>query len=219
MALGFPHFSGQTEQRRSIVLRKRYWLYYGLTFLSGARRQIFMVFAAFLMVGEVRLQRRPGDPAVSHQLRLQLAVCLSWIGHLIAKIGERAALTIECVGLIAVFTAYAFVENATVAAGLYIIDHMFFALYIAMSTYFHKIADPADLASSAGVSLHHQPHCRGGGPRSLGLGPGWFPTRPCSWWALASPWPPWRWPATWPDDPAPGNEVILGRAFGTPKPA
>ena len=30
---------------------------------------------------------------------------------------------------------------------------MFFALYIAMTTYFHKIADPGDLASSAGVSF------------------------------------------------------------------
>ena len=30
---------------------------------------------------------------------------------------------------------------------------MFFALYIATSTYFQKIADPRDLASSAGVSF------------------------------------------------------------------
>jgi len=31
-------------------LKKRYWLFYALQFFSGARRQIFMVFAAFLMV-------------------------------------------------------------------------------------------------------------------------------------------------------------------------
>ena len=75
------------------------------------------------------------------------------IGRLISRIGERRALTIEYVGLIVVFTAYGLVENAYVAAGLYIIDHMFFAMYIAMSTYFHKIADPKDLASSAGVTF------------------------------------------------------------------
>ena len=75
------------------------------------------------------------------------------IGVAIGRIGERNALTIEYGGLVLVFTAYAYVENAYLAAGLYVVDHMFFALYIATTTYFHKIADPADLASSAGVSF------------------------------------------------------------------
>ena len=44
-------------------------------------------------------------------------------------------------------------SNAYVAAGLYIIDHMFFALAIAINTYFQKIADPKDIASTAGVSF------------------------------------------------------------------
>ncbi|MDH3440638.1 MAG: MFS transporter, partial [Gammaproteobacteria bacterium] len=50
MWLGYPHFKSKTTQHTHLVLRKRYWLYYALTFFSGARRQIFMVFAAFLMV-------------------------------------------------------------------------------------------------------------------------------------------------------------------------
>ncbi|MCH8100742.1 MAG: MFS transporter, partial [Proteobacteria bacterium] len=62
-------------------------------------------------------------------------------------------LTIEYVGLVFVFTAYAFVQNPYIGAGLYVIDHMFFALSIAMSTYFQKIARPEDIASSAGVSF------------------------------------------------------------------
>ena len=59
----------------------------------------------------------------------------------------------EYAGLIVVFTAYAFVENPYIGAGLYVIDHMFFALAIAMNTYFQKIANPEDIASSAGVSF------------------------------------------------------------------
>ena len=50
MYIGFPSFPSKVEQNQNLVLRKRYWLYYLLTFLSGARRQIFVVFAAFLMV-------------------------------------------------------------------------------------------------------------------------------------------------------------------------
>ena len=148
----FPHFPAKTQQRKTLILRKRYWLFYALTFFSGARRQIFMVFAAFLMVEKF------GYEASQITLLFLINYSFNWlfaerIGKLIRKIGERRALTIEYVGLIVVFTAYGLVENAYIAAGLYVIDHMFFAMYIAMSTYFHKIADPKDLASSAGVTF------------------------------------------------------------------
>jgi len=79
------------------------------------------------------------------------------IGRLIGKWGERKALTVEYVGLILVFTAYAFVDNAWLAVALYIIDHLFFSMAIAIKTYFQKIADPADIAPTAGVafSINH----------------------------------------------------------------
>ncbi|MBV1904565.1 MAG: MFS transporter [Pseudomonadales bacterium] len=152
MWLGFPHFESPVAQRQKLILRKRYWLYYALTFFSGARRQIFMVFAGFMMVEKF------GYSASDIVLLFLVNYVFNWIfaekiGRLIGRIGERRALIIEYLGLIVVFSAYAFVEDAKLAAGLYIVDHMFFAMAIAISTYFQKIADPADLASSAGVSF------------------------------------------------------------------
>ncbi len=152
MWIGFPQFGAEYEQTSSLVLKKRYWLFYALQFFSGARRQIFMVFAAFLMVEKF------GYSAAQVTTLFLVNYVFNWlfaerIGSLIGRIGERAALTIEYVGLVGVFTAYAFVENAYLAAGLYIIDHMFFALAIAIKTYFQKIADPEDIASTAGVSF------------------------------------------------------------------
>lgn len=41
IAVSFPEFKTETPQNKKLVLRKRYWLYYALTFMSGARRQIF----------------------------------------------------------------------------------------------------------------------------------------------------------------------------------
>ena len=148
----FPQFTSKTPQRKSIVLRRRYWLYYGLTFLSGARRQIFIVFAGFLMVEKF------GYSAANIAALFLINHAFNWlfaerIGAMIGRVGERRALTFEYVGLIGVFTAYAFVENAYLAAGLYVADHMFFALAIAIKTYLQKIADPADIASTAGVSF------------------------------------------------------------------
>jgi hypothetical protein len=152
MSLGFPHFEADYKQTNSLVLKKRYWLFYALQFFSGARRQIFMVFAAFLMVEKF------GYSAAQVTTLFLINYVFNWlfaerIGGLIGRIGERTALTIEYIGLVIVFTAYAFVENPYVGAGLYVIDHMFFALAIAIQTYFQKIADPEDIASSAGVSF------------------------------------------------------------------
>ncbi|NIA71631.1 MFS transporter [Pelagibius litoralis] len=150
--LGFPTFPQEVEQHKHLVLRKRYWLYYALTFLSGARRQIFVVFAGFLMVEKFGYD--VGAIALLFLLNAAINVWLApKIGRLIGRIGERRALIFEYIGLIGVFVAYAFVEDATVAAGLYVVDHLFFALAIAIKTYFQKIADPADIASTAGVSF------------------------------------------------------------------
>jgi hypothetical protein len=209
MWTGFPHFEGGADQHTHIVIRKRYWLYYALTFFSGARRQIFMVFAAFLMVEKF------GYTASQVTLLFLINYAFNWlfaekIGMVIRRIGERNALTIEYVGLVVVFTAYAFVDNAILAAALYVIDHMFFALYIAMSTYFQKIADPADMASSAGVSFTINHIAAVIVPAALGMvwvhstaavfliGTGFAV---CSL-ALAR---------NVPSRPAPGNEVRIGR--------
>jgi len=152
MWVGFPVFESQHEQTKKLVLRKRYWLYYALEFFGGARRQIFMVFAAFLMVEKFAYA------ASEVALLFLINYAFNWlfaekIGLMIGRIGERQALSIEYLGLIVVFSAYAVVENPYVGATLYVIDHMFFALSIAMSTYFQKIASPEDIASSAGVSF------------------------------------------------------------------
>lgn len=152
MLIGFPVFPSKIPQNKNLVLRKRYWLFYVLTFLSGARRQIFVVFAAFLMVEKF------GYSAAEVTLLFLINYAFNWsfaerIGELIGRFGERRALTFEYIGLIIVFIAYGLVQNATLAAFLYILDHMFFAMAIAISTYFQKIADPRDIASSAGVSF------------------------------------------------------------------
>ncbi|MBX2830205.1 MAG: MFS transporter [Rhodospirillales bacterium] len=148
----FPKFSDAHPQTKKLILRKRYWLYYALTFMSGARRQIFTVFAGFLMV-----EKFGYDAAtitllylLNHAINMFLA---PKIGKLIGKWGERRALTFEYAGLFIVFVSYAFVENHVIAGGLYVIDHLFFAMAIAIKTYFQKIANPADISSTAGVSF------------------------------------------------------------------
>ncbi|OQS70226.1 MFS transporter [Vibrio parahaemolyticus] len=152
MALAFPQFKTAVPQNKKLVLRKRYWLYYALTFMSGARRQIFTVFAGFLRVEKF------GYSAADITLLFLINYLFNFlfakrIGRFIGVVGERKALTFEYVGLIFVFVGYGLVQTAEWAAALYVVDHLFFALALAIKTYFQKIADPADMASTAGVAF------------------------------------------------------------------
>lgn len=152
LALSHPHFPQKTVQHKKLILKKEYTLYYLLTFFSGARRQIFMVFAGFLMVEKFGFD--VADITLLYMLNHVINIFLApKIGQLISKIGEQRALTIEYVGLIGVFVGYAVVESSHFAAALYVIDHVFFAMAIALKTFFQKIADPKDIASTAGVSF------------------------------------------------------------------
>lgn len=148
----FPHYPDGVEQHKKLIIRRRYWLYYALTFLSGARRQIFMVFAGFMMVEKFGYSA--ADISLLYLANYVFNLFFApRIGAWVGKAGERKALRIEYIGLVVVFTSYAFVENATVAAGLYIVDHLFFALSIGINTYFQKIADPKDIAATSSVSF------------------------------------------------------------------
>jgi len=93
----FPHFTEKTYQTRKIILRKRYWLYYGLTFIAGARRQIFIVFAGFLMVEKFGYS----VPQITALFLLNAAFNIWFapiVGKLITRVGERNALIFEYIG-------------------------------------------------------------------------------------------------------------------------
>ena len=152
----FPQFQSRHKQRKQIILRKRYWLYYALQFMSGARRQIFVVFAAFMMVEKFGYD-------VHHVTLLFLInyianmIFAPLMGRFVARLGERFALIFEYAGLTVLFLLYGgiyyFDWAAWVGAVLYVIDHLLFALAFALKTYFQKIADPKDMAPTAAVAF------------------------------------------------------------------
>ena len=152
----YPQFEGPTRQARHMVLRRRYWLYYALQFMAGARRQIFVVFAAFMMVEHFgfRVDTLTALFLINYVANMVFAPLM---GRVVTKFGERRAMTIEYIGLIGVFSAYGgiyyFGWGAVLAAVLYVIDHLFFALAFAQKTYFQKIASPEDIAPTAAVSF------------------------------------------------------------------
>jgi len=152
----YPQFEGPTPQIKRMVLRKRYWLFYALQFMSGARRQIFMVFAGFMMVEKFGYEVHELTSLFLINLVINMAIA-PMLGGIVQRFGERHTLMFEYVGLVFVFLAYGGVYylgwGAAVAAFLYVVDHIFFGLALALKTYFQKIADPADIAPTAAVAF------------------------------------------------------------------
>ncbi len=150
--LAFEHFKDDVVQEKKLVLKKEYWLFYVLTFLAGARRQIFVVFAGFLLVEKfgVDVHNMVALLFINSILNMYFA---PKIGKFIAKFGERITLRVEYIGLMLVFFSYAFVDNLYLAYFLFVIDHILFSMAIALKTYFQKIADPKDIASASAISF------------------------------------------------------------------
>ena len=152
----FPNFEAPIPQTKKMVLRKRYWLYYLLQFMSGARRQIFVVFAGFMMVERFGLNVQQLTTIYLINLMFNIALA-PLLGRAVARYGERKALTVEYFGLSLVFFAYGgiylFGWGVFIATLLYLLDHLFFALALAIKTYFQKIADPQDIAATAAVAF------------------------------------------------------------------
>jgi hypothetical protein len=152
----YPQFEAPHPQLKTFVLRRRYWLYYTLQFMAGARRQIFVVFAGFMMVEKFGFDVHEITSLYLLTLMTNIFVA-PVIGRVVGVFGERRALLFEYAGLVLVFSAYGgvyfFGWGVAIAATLYVIDHIFFALALALKTYFQKIADPQDIAPTAAVAF------------------------------------------------------------------
>ncbi len=152
----YPQFESPDPQVKKFILRRRYWLYYALQFMAGARRQIFVVFAGFMMVESFGFKVHEVTALYLINLVANM-VFAPLLGRAVHRFGERNALRFEYVGLVIVFLLYGgvywFGWGVLVASALYVIDHMFFALALALKTYFQKIADPGDIAPTAAVAF------------------------------------------------------------------
>ena len=143
-------------QHKKMIFRKKYWLFYFLTFMAGARRQIFIAFAVFLLVK--KFQFTVQEVTILFVINNVANYFFSpLIGKSIIRFGERKVLSLEYFSLVFIFLAYATVESKTIVATLYILDHIFFNFSIAIRTYFQKVGDPRDIAPSiaVGFTINH----------------------------------------------------------------
>lgn len=146
------------------VIKKDYWLYYVLSIFFGARKQIFITFAPWVLI---KIFKQPVE-----NFALVGIICSflgigfrNIIGRLIDRLGEKTILTFDALVIFFICLGYAATENIkikwvalSVAYGCYIIDNLMFATSMARSTYIKKIIKhPDDLTPtlSTGTSMDH----------------------------------------------------------------
>jgi len=145
-------------------LHKEYRLYYGLVTISGARKQLFITFAPWVLV---TVFNQPTQIIASLLLIGGLIGILFQpiLGQAIDRFGERVVLTSEAVILIIICFGYGFAKSIfpeniafLIVCGCYLIDQMIFSVGMARATYMQKIARQPDHVQSTlttGVTIDH----------------------------------------------------------------
>jgi predicted MFS family arabinose efflux permease len=151
--------------RPKLTLHPRYWLYYVLSVLFGARKQVFLTFGPWVLV---KVYQQPASIFAGLMLVGGGAgiVFRPLLGRLIDRVGERAVLMADAVVLVLICLGYGFADRLGLGHTLtvyllyacYVTDQVVFATGMARTTYLKKIAvRPEHVASSLalGVSLDH----------------------------------------------------------------
>ena len=139
-------------QRKKMIMKRKYWLFYLLNFLAGSRRQIFIVFSILLLVQHYKFSVKAIAVIfiASNVFNTFMAEKLS---KKIDDLGEKTILILESIIAFSIFVIYAFIDNAYLAALLCVVDSVVFSFLIAIKTYLHKVADRPDIASSTAVGF------------------------------------------------------------------
>lgn len=146
---------GHTDKPR-LVWKRRYRLYYALTFLEGCRKQVFFTFAVYSLTKVYQTELR----IIALLMLINGLVSMVGapiVGRLIDRVGERRILLTSYAALILVFIGYAQIKHAHVLYVLYCLDNLFYLSTACLTTFVQKIAEPEDLMPtlSMGVTMNH----------------------------------------------------------------
>jgi predicted MFS family arabinose efflux permease len=151
-------------RRGYLQLHKEYKLYYALNVISGARKQLFITFAPWVLVKvfEQPTQIMATLFTIGGVIGILFQPVLGWA---VDKLGERFVLSAEAVVLIFVCFGYGFAKFLLpfhaaflVVCVCFLLDQMIFSVSMARATYMKKIAkEPGDIqpALTAAVTIDH----------------------------------------------------------------
>jgi predicted MFS family arabinose efflux permease len=165
VAYWLMHLPEMHQPRLRLVVRKRFWLYYVLEFLFGARKQIFITFGFWVLI-KVYDQPAPYIAGLLMAASLIGIVFKPLVGSAIDHLGERAVMIADGILLAVVCLGYGYADKLTsnpdtalrVASACFIADNLLFALGSGRSVYVSRLTESAQELTSTlamGVSINH----------------------------------------------------------------
>ncbi|MFA6030538.1 MAG: MFS transporter [Elusimicrobiota bacterium] len=142
---------------RRFVVRREYALFYWLNVLFGARKQIFLTFAPWVLVTEFGAS--PRTMAALFLCAAVLGVVFRQeFGVFVDRFGEKRMFYADAAILLVICAGFALSRSVGLLYGLYILDNLMFATRIARTTYLDRIlVERGDMAAtlSLGITLDH----------------------------------------------------------------
>jgi predicted MFS family arabinose efflux permease len=153
---------GRHAARPRLIIRRKYWLYYVLCVLFGARKQIFMTFGPWVLI---KVFHRSVDTFAKLRIVNSLLTVFTnpFIGSLIDRWGERRVLMVDSFLLMLVCLGYGASHlfgsaGVWVAFACFVLDEVIFGFGMARTIYLSKIAEKPEHVTASlglGVSLDH----------------------------------------------------------------
>ena len=143
---------------KRFLYQKEYRLYYLLCMLFGARKQIFLTFAPWMLVS-MFAQTAP-DLALLMGISAGLGLFIKpFFGNMIDRFGERMILMVDAVLIVVLCTGYAVVPNLfqpgvalLLLYSFFVMDELLFSLSMARTTYLSSIVhDKNDMIPTMGL--------------------------------------------------------------------
>lgn len=151
-----PSLGATESEQPRLVLRRRYWLYYVLTFFEGSRKEVLGSFCTLVLVEQFGWKVWQLSPLLLVTAVLSMLLAPS-LGVLVDRFGPRRTLAGSYIVLMLACIGYAVIPNAGVLAALYAVMRLAQILNLGLSVYVRQIAPPEEMTPtlSAGVSVNH----------------------------------------------------------------
>jgi len=155
--LRLPKDIGSTEAKPArILLKRRYWLYYVLIFLAGARKLVVNSFVTLVLVQNYGLEvwQISTLMLISSVLNMLAA---PYLGSLVDRLGERVTTPVSYVVLALSCIGFATIHDVWFLIGFWMLNRLAAPLGMGLSTYVYRTAPPEELTPtlSAGVTFDH----------------------------------------------------------------
>ena len=152
-----PKDLGSTvEEQPRMLLKRRYWLYYVLTFFEGSRKQVLNTFGMLVLVDrfDLKVWQISLIMLVSSVINMLAG---PYVGLLVDRFGERRSVSISYAVLVLCCLGFAFSADVWVLVCLLLLIKLAVMMEMGLSTYIYRLAPAEELTPtlSAGISINH----------------------------------------------------------------